>query len=237
MPLPTLVIGNKCHSSWSLRPWILMTQFGIAFEEKLIPFADPIDSPEWKDQIRKYSPAGKVPALVDGDVAVWESLAIMEYLAERHPELAIWPKDRAARAMARAIASEMHAGFSSIRGACPMNLGKRFGERDRGAGVAKDAARVQEIWRTARQRFGQEAEDGGPFLFGAFTAADAMYAPMATRFDTYAIPIDRDARAYVDAVMATPAFQEWRKAALAETWIVPEDEVDEEPVEVLRKAA
>ena len=233
----TLVIGNKCHSSWSLRPWILMRHFGIPFEEVLIPFADPIDSPEWKAKIRKYNPAGKVPALVDGDVTVWESLAIMEYLAETHPDLAIWPRDRAARAMARAIASEMHAGFSAIRGACPMNLGKRFAEKDRGPAVARDAARVQEIWRTARERFGQGASDGGPFLFGAFSAADAMYAPMVTRFDTYAIPADPGTRAYMDAVMGTAAFQEWRRAALAESWIVPEDEVDEEPVENFRKAA
>jgi glutathione S-transferase len=233
----TLVIGNKCHSSWSLRPWILMKQFGIPFKEVLIPFADPIDSPEWKAEVRKYTPAGKVPALVDGEVAVWESLAIMEYLAETHPDLPIWPRDRAARAMARSIASEMHAGFSGIRGACPMNLGKRYAEHDRGPGVAKDAARVQEIWRTARERFGQGASGGGPFLFGAFSAADAMYAPMVTRFDTYAIPADQTARAYMDAVMGTPAFQEWRRAALAETWIVPEDEVDEEPVENFRRAA
>ena len=229
----TLVIGNKCHSSWSLRPWILMKQFDIPFQEVLVPFADPIDSPEWKREIGKYSPAGKVPALVDGDVAVWESLAIMEYLAETHPDLAIWPRDRAARAMARSIASEMHAGFSAIRGACPMNLGKRFPKKDRGAGVAKDAARVAEIWRVARERFGS----GGPFLFGGFSAADAMYAPMVTRFETYSLPADPVVRAYMDAVMGTAAFQEWRKAALAESWIVPEDEVDEEPIEVFRKAA
>src|SRR5215210_3319497 len=233
----TLLIGNKCHSSWSLRPWILMKQFDIPFQEVLVPFADPIDSPEWKREIKKYSPAGKVPALVDGEVAVWESLAIMEYLAEKHLEHAIWPKDRAARAMARSISSEMHAGFSALRGACPMNLGKKYAYKDRGAGVAEDAARVAEIWRSARERFGNSATNGGPFLFGAFSAADAMYAPMATRFDTYALPADSAARAYIDAVLGTAAFQEWRQAALAESWIVPEDEVDEEPIENFRKAA
>jgi glutathione S-transferase len=233
MSVPTLVIGNKCHSSWSLRPWILMKHFGIPFDEVLIPFTDPIDSPEWKREVRKYSPAGKVPALVDGDIAVWESLAIMEYLAEEHPEHAIWPRDRAARAMARSIASEMHAGFSALRGACPMNLGKKYAYRDRGAAAAKDAARVAEIWRVARERFGS----GGPFLFGGFSAADAMYAPMVTRFETYSLPADPVVRAYMDAVMGTAAFQEWRKAALAESWIVPEDEVDEEPIEVFRRAA
>jgi glutathione S-transferase len=229
----TLVIGNKCHSSWSLRPWILMKQFGIPFTEVLIPFSDPMHSPEWKTKVRRYSPGGKVPGLVDGDVAVWESLAILEYLADTHPDLAIWPRDRAARAMARSISAEMHAGFSALRSACPMNLGKKFAVRDRGPQVAQDVARVAEIWTTARERFGE----GGPFLFGAFTAADAMYAPVVTRFDSYSLPADPVCQAYMEAVMATPAFQEWRRAALAETWIVPEDEVDEEPIGVFRKIA
>jgi glutathione S-transferase len=229
----TLVIGNKCHSSWSLRPWILMKQFGIPFTEVLIPFSDPMHSPEWKTKVRRYSPGGKVPGLVDGDVAVWESLAILEYLADTHPDLAIWPRDRAARAMARSISAEMHAGFSALRSACPMNLGKKFAARDRGPQVAQDVARVAEIWTTARERFGE----GGPFLFGAFTAADAMYAPVVTRFDSYSLPADPVCQAYMEAVMATPAFQEWRRAALAETWIVPEDEVDEEPIGVFRKIA
>jgi glutathione S-transferase len=229
----TLVIGNKCHSSWSLRPWILMKQFGIPFEEVLIPFSEPMHSPEWKAKVRQYAPGGKVPGLVDGDVAVWESLAIMEYLADTHPDLAIWPRDRAARAMARSISAEMHAGFSPLRSACPMNLGKKYAQKDRGPEVAKDVARVAEVWTAARERFGK----GGPFLFGAFTAADAMYAPVVTRFESYSIPVDPTCRAYMDAVMATPAFQEWRQAALAETWIVPEDEVDEEPIAVFRKVA
>jgi glutathione S-transferase len=229
--MPTLVIGNKCHSSWSLRPWILLRQLGIPFEEVLIPFTDPIDTPEWKAEVRKYSPAGKVPALVDGDVAAWDSLAIMEYVAELRPDLPVWPRDKAARAMARSISAEMHSGFSALRSACPMNLGKKYARRDRGPAVEKDVARIGEIWRTARERFGA----GGPFLFGAFGAADAMYAPVVTRFDTYSVPVDPACRAYMDAVLGTPAFQEWRAAALAETWIVPEDEVDEEPVAVLRK--
>jgi glutathione S-transferase len=231
--MATLVIGNKCHSSWSLRPWILMKQLGIPFEEVLIPFADPIDSPEWKAEVRRYSPAAKVPALVDGHVAVWESLAIMEYLADAHPDLAIWPRDRAARAMARSIAAEMHAGFSALRSACPMNLGKTYPERDRGPQVAKDVARIAEIWTTARERFGA----GGSFLFGAFTAADAMYAPVVTRFETYSIPVDPVSRAYMDAVLSTPAFRAWREAALREPWIVPEDEVGEEPIANHRTAA
>jgi glutathione S-transferase len=230
--MPTLVIGNKCHSSWSMRPWLVMTEFGIPFEERLIPFMDPIASPEWKEKLRPYSPAGRVPALVDGDVKVWDSLAIIEYLAETHPHLPIWPRERAARAMARAIAAEMHAGFQALRGACPMNLGKRFPQRDRGPAVANDAARVLDIWRTARDRFGQ----GGRFLFGAFSAADAMYAPVVTRFVTYSLPLDETGAAYAEAVQSLRSFQEWRRAALAEPWIVPEDEADEEPIEVLRTA-
>ena len=229
--MPTLVIGNKCHSSWSLRPWILMRQLGDPFDEVLVPFTDPIDTPEWKAQVRKYSPAGKVPALVDGDVAVWDSLAIIEYVAEMRPDLPVWPRERAARAMARSISAEMHSGFSALRSACPMNLGKRYAEKDRGAAVARDVARVTEIWRTARERYGAE----GPFLFGQFGAADAMYAPVVTRLDTYSIPVDSVSRAYMDAVLGTAAFQEWRAAALTETWIVPEDEVDEEPIATFRK--
>lgn len=229
--MPTLVIGNKVHSSWSLRPWILMRELGIAFDEVLIPFSNPFHSPEWKAKVRQYSPAAKVPALVDGEIAVWESLAIMEYVAELRPDLPVWPCDPGARAMARSISAEMHAGFGALRSACPMNLGKKYGEKDRGAAVATDVARIGEIWRTARERFGA----GGPFLFGQFGAADAMYAPVVTRFDTYSILVDPVCRAYMDAILGTAAFREWRAAALAETWIVPEDEVDEEPIATLRK--
>ncbi len=231
--MPTLIIANKCHSSWSLRPWLLMREFGISFDEVLIPFSDPIGNAEWKEKVRKYSPGGKVPALVDRDAVVWESIAIMDYLADLYPDLPVWPKGRPARAMARSIAAEMHAGFAALRKACPMNLGKKFAARDRGPEVAKDVARIVEIWTTARERFGQ----GGPFLFGAFCAADAMYAPVVTRFETYSLPADPVCRRYMDAILGTEGFQEWRAAALEEPWIVPEDEVDEEPIEVYRKAA
>jgi glutathione S-transferase len=228
--MPTLVIANKLYSSWSMRPWLLMRAFDIPFREVLVPFSSPMHSPEWKAEIRRYVPSGTVPALADGEVAVWESLAIIEYLADRHPELAIWPRDLAARAMARSISCEMHAGFTALRRACPMNLGKRFAERDRGPAVAANVARIAELWTLARERFGE----GGPFLFGAFSAADAMYAPVVTRLDTYSIAVDAVSRAYMDAVLLHPAFQEWRQAALQETWIVPEDEVDEAPAEVFR---
>ncbi|QFU16028.1 glutathione S-transferase family protein [Microvirga thermotolerans] len=226
--MPTLVIGNKLYSSWSMRPWLLMKQLGVAFDEVLVP----LDLPDTRTRVLAYSPAGKVPVLVDGDVTVWETLAIMEYVGDAYGA-PVWPEDRKARAMARVVASEMHAGFQALRSACPMNLGKKYATRDRGEAVARDVARFSEIVRDARKRFGV----GGPFLFGAFSAADAMYAPLATRLDTYSIPLDGTTQAYVDAILALPAFQEWRQAGLKEEWVVEADEVDEEPVAVYRGAA
>jgi glutathione S-transferase len=226
--MPTLVIANKLYSSWSLRPWLLMKQLGLAFDEIVIP----LDLPTTKAEVLKHSPAGKVPILIDGDVTVWETLAIMEYLGDG-PGAPVWPGDLKARAMARSISAEMHAGFSALRSACPMNLGKKYQKRDRGEAVARDVARFEDIVAQARGRFGQ----GGPFLFGAFSAADAMFAPLATRLDTYSIPLREETRAYVDAILALPAFREWLAAALKETWIVAADEVDEEPIANYRKAA
>jgi len=226
--MPTLVIANKCYSSWSLRPWLLMKQLGVAFDEITIP----LDLPDTKEKVLRHSPAGKVPILIDGDVTVWESISIMEYVAEAFGA-PVWSKDREARAMARSVAAEMHAGFMALRSACPMNLGKKYARKDRGEAVARDVARFSEIVRQARERFG----DGGPFLFGVFTAADAMYAPLVTRLETYSIALDGQARSYVDAILSLPAFQEWRSAALKETWIVDADEVDEEPTENYRNAA
>jgi glutathione S-transferase len=227
-PSPTLVIANKLYSSWSLRPWLLLRTLNIPFEEILIRLGEP----DTRSLILRHSPAGKVPVLIDGDIAVWETLAIAEYAAERWPDAGVWPADWAARALARAISSEMHAGFGALRSACPMNLGKRFASRDRGEAVMADVARIAALWRDARHRFGA----GGPFLFGQFSAADAMYAPVVTRFETYAIPVDPETRAYMDAVLALPSFGEWRDAALKETWVYGEDEVDEEPLANLRAA-
>jgi len=224
----TLVIANKTYSSWSLRPWLLMKQLGIAFDEVLIP----LDLPDTKARNRQYSPAGKVPILVHGDVTVWESLAIMEYLADAI-DAPVWPQDRKARAMARSVAAEMHSGFSHLRSVCPMNLGKKYAARDRGPGVVADVARFSEIVRHARESFG----DNGSFLFGGFSAADAMFAPLVTRLDTYSIPLDAATQAYADTVLSLPAFKEWRNAALQETWIVGHDEADEEPIANYRKAA
>lgn len=218
-----LIIANKNYSSWSLRPWLLLTELGIPFEEVLIPFGKTFDDPEWKRAISAFTPAGKVPALLDGEIQVWESLAIMEHVADARPDLPVWPRDRVARAMARSVAAEMHSGFQALRGACPMNLARRFHPRDRGARVAADVARITTIWREARQRFGA----GGPFLFGGFSAADAMFAPVTARFTTYSIALDPISAAYVEAVQGTAGFRAWREAALAEPWIVAEDEIDE----------
>ncbi|HSP26360.1 MAG TPA: glutathione S-transferase family protein [Saliniramus sp.] len=224
--MPTLVIANTVYSSWSLRHLILMLHQCLDFEEIVIT----IDQPDTRQNILKYSPAGKVPILVDGDTRVWDSLAIMETLAERHPDLPIWPEDPAARAMARSIAAEMHSGFGALRKAMPMNIAERFAHRERGAEVEADVERVTTIWREARSRFGA----GGPFLFGAeFGAADAMYAPVVTRFDTYSWPVDPTSRAYMDAVLALPAYREWLEGALAEGWIIDYD-IDEEPIAQLR---
>ena len=222
-----LIIANKNHSSWSLRPWLLLTELGIVFEEVLVPFGETFDDPEWKRTISAFTPAGKVPALVDGPVQVWESIAIMEYVADRFPEKHVWPSDPAARAMARSIASEMHAGFQALRNACPMNLAWEHAPRDRGEKVAADVARINRIWRDARERFGEKDPSGRPFLFGAFSAADAMFAPVTTRFTTYGIRLDAVGEAYIAAVQGTAGFQSWRTAALAEPWIVEEDEIDE----------
>ena len=223
----TLVIGNKCYSSWSLRPWILLRQLGVPFDEIVIPLYQEGS----KEKILEHSPAGKVPILKDGDITVWESLAIMDYVAEARPNITVWPKERNARAFARSISTEMHAGFAALRNACSMNLGKKFPAKDRGEEVSTDVKRITAIWREARQRFGH----GGPFLFGAFGAADAMYAPVVTRFETYSIPVDDMSRAYMDAVMSTAAFRDWRAAGLKESWVLTHVEVDEKPLENYRQ--
>ena len=222
-----LTIANKLYSSWSLRPWIVMRAFDIPFEETVIP----LYQPDSKARILQVSPTGKVPCLTDGDVRVWESLAIIEYLAEKFPEKGIWPKDPKARAHARAAASEMHAGFQALRSACPMNLGKRFAKKDRGAAAAADVARVTSLWKEARKSFGS----AGPFLYGEFSAADAMFAPVVTRLDTYQVEVEPDTRAYIDAVLSHPAFVTWREAALQEPWLLPHYEEGETPVEVYHR--
>ncbi len=210
----TLYVGNKNYSSWSFRPWIAMEAAGVPFKDVVIPFDFAAGNPEF----RKISPTGRVPVLHHGDVRVWESLAIIEYVAELFPEAGIWPNDRAARAEARAISMEMLSGFRALRGACPMNIRRAPGEIDLPEGVSDDVARIEAIWKAALAR------SGGPFLFGAFSAADAMCAPVVNRFEIYRLTKDETVLAYMARVKAHPAWQKWQAAALAEPWIVPEDE-------------
>jgi glutathione S-transferase len=213
-----LVIGNKNYSSWSLRPWIMMTMAEIPFNETLIV----LDQTDTKAKIAEHSGAGRVPVLHHGRITVWESLAIIEYLAELFPDRGIWPKGKAARATARAVASEMHSGFSALRNACPMNLRRPRKAIPLSTQVKADAARIDKIWSDCRKTYGKS----GPFLFGKFSGADAMFAPVVTRFDTYAIPCNEPSRRYMTAVMATPAFREWKEAGVKEPWRIAADEVD-----------
>jgi glutathione S-transferase len=217
MPL-TLIIGNKNYSSWSLRPWIAMKVAGIAFDEIVIPLYQPGS----REQVLQYSPAGKVPVLIDGDRHIWESLAILEYLAEKFPDAGLWPSDASARSHARVVAAEMHAGFAALRRACPMNLWLPLKPRPQTDEVMADVARIEALWSDCRARFGQ----GGRFLFGAFCGADAMYAPVVARLHNYGLGVGKPARVYMDAVMALPAWAEWRDAALKEPWVMRHNEPD-----------
>ncbi len=218
----TLIIGNKNYSSWSLRPWIAMKVAGIAFDEKVIPLYEPGS----REQVLKYSPAGKVPVLIDGDTPIWESLAILEHLAEKFPDARLWPSEPGARSHARAVASEMHAGFTALRSACPMNLWLPPRPRPQSEEVMADVARIEALWSDCRARFGQKADRGGPFLFGAFCAADAMYAPVVARLHGFGLPIGNTVRSYMNAVMGLPAWVEWRDAALQEPWVMRHNEPD-----------
>ncbi len=213
-----LLIGNKSYSSWSFRPWLAMKVAGIPFAEEVIS----LDAANFRERVRAISPTGKVPCLIDGENHVWESLAILEHLAEKHPQAGLWPADESARAHARSIAAEMHAGFSPLRQHYPMNLRRAIRHRKPTAEVVDNISRIDAMWSDCRARFGR----GGPFLFGAFGAADAMYAPVVSRFHTYAVEVRRETRAYMDAMMALPAWGEWCAAALQEPWILPQYDVD-----------
>jgi glutathione S-transferase len=213
----TLVIANKAYSSWSFRPWILMRHFGIAFDEVVIPLAQ--DST--RAEILRYSPAGKCPALRDGEITVWDSLAIIEYLADLYPDKPLWPKPRAARAQARSLAAEMHAGFMGLRGLMPMNMRRAVKKHELTPEASADVARIEQTFQQARDAFGQ----GGRFLFGDFSAADAMFAPVVNRLHVYDVPVTPATRAYMAAVMALPAWHEWRAQAEAEPWKIAKYEV------------
>ena len=208
-----LVIGNKNYSSWSMRPWLALRANNIAFEEIFIPlYTGDAD----KRKILDVSRSGKVPALIDGDVTVWDSLAIIEYLAERFPDAGLWPHDRARRAHARAISAEMHSGFLPLRNECGMNLHRPIGAIALSADARANVDRIQEIWSDCRERYGRQ----GPFLFGAFGAADAMFAPVVHRFRTYAIEVVPPVKAYMETMMALPAFAQWTEEGLAETLVI-----------------
>jgi len=209
----TLVIGNKNYSSWSLRPWLALRQTDIPFREIRIP----LYTPQSRTRILEYSPSGKVPVLSDGDVTVWESLAICEYLADRFPDKQLWPADLKARAFARAVACEMHAGFTELRSHMSFNARRYFPGQGRTPAVQKDIDRICTIWNDCRARYGA----GGPFLFGRFSVADAMYAPVALRFNTYVVELDPVSARYVAAIEALKPIQEWLAAANAEEETIP----------------
>lgn len=213
----TLWIGNKNYSSWSLRGWLACKLAGIAFEE--VPVR--LDAPDRWTRFRNFSPSGRVPVLKDGALAIWDTMAIGEYLAERFPARTLWPADPAARAVARAVAAEMHSGFAALRNQLPMNM-----HRDRpppawNADAQRDIDRVQEIWRGCRAAHGA----GGPYLFGHLTLADCFYAPVVSRFTTYRVTMDGACSAYCEAMWEWPALDAWRAAALAETWVIEHDEI------------
>lgn len=205
----TLIIGNKNYSSWSMRPWLLLRQAGIPFDEVRIP----LYVPGSEIDLAKWSPSGKVPALHDGEIRVWDSLAICEYLAERFPDKPLWPDDAAARAVARSVSAEMHAGFGALREHMSMNIRARYPGQGRTPDCLADIERILAIWTDCRARFG----GGGDFLFGRFGIADAMFAPVVLRFETYGVALEGAARDYADAVLALPALQAWVADAVAET--------------------
>jgi glutathione S-transferase len=207
-----LHVGNKNYSSWSLRPWLAMRQSGIPFREELHQIEG--DGP--RRRIRELSPGGRVPFLQSGDFVTWDSLAIVEHVAELHPEAGLWPKDARARALARSACAEMHSGFQALRTAMTMNVRKRYPRGPRTPDVQADVDRIVALWSQLRGAHGR----GGPFLFGTFTAADAFYAPVVTRFRTYDVPLDAPSQAYCESILALPAMQEWCAAAEAEPWTI-----------------
>lgn len=215
MPSYTLVIGNKNYSSWSMRPWLLLRHFEIPFAEQVIPLFEP----GYAAAIRAFSPSGKVPLLIHGDLRIWDSLAICEYLAERHPVL--WPQDAAARAMARSVSAEMHAGFMALRSHFQCNIRRRT-PRVPAPEVQADIDRITQLWTDCRSQFGQ----AGPFLFGAFSVADAMYAPVCFRFQTYGVHLSGAAGVYLATMLATSAMQELAHDAALEPFRIAKYEAE-----------
>ncbi|MBV9840732.1 MAG: glutathione S-transferase family protein [Sphingomonadaceae bacterium] len=215
-----LFIGNKAYSSWSMRGWLAVRQSGLPFEEIVVPLYD--EAWDRRREGDEFAPSsGKVPILWDGDVVVWDSLAIVEFLADRVGRELFWPADEAARAMARSMAAEMHSGFANLRREHTMNIRRRYPPQPLTPGVAADVGRIYELWAQARARFGGD----GPFLFGAFGAADIMFAPVATRLVTYSIPVPRFAASYLEALFAHHFVQDWIAGAQAEDWVIEKFEM------------
>ena len=213
----TLVIGNKNYSSWSMRPWVAATAFGIPFTEVRVL----LDQPDTAHNIARYSAAGRVPVLLAGEMTIWDSLAICEYLAEQFPDKHMWPQDVAARAMARSVVAEMHSGFAGLRSAMSMNIKASMPGRGRTAEAQADIARICEIWEECLARFGHHR-----FLFGDFSIADAFFAPVVTRFKTYGVALPPAQQAYCDRVLSHPAVERWINEALAETETAPAHDAD-----------
>jgi glutathione S-transferase len=211
-----LLIGNRNYSSWSLRPWLVLKHFDVPFEDEVLQ----LQGEGFRDVLAQRSPTAKVPVLQDGDLVIVETIAIIEYLADRFPEKAIWPADIGQRALARAASAEMHSAFQSLRSHAPMNLRASHPGKVNTDTVLKDLHRLETLWGDLLAR------SGGPFLFGAFTAADAMFAPVATRIRTYALPVSDLAAGYVEAIYGLPAFQDWLAQARHEPWVVDDDEID-----------
>ena len=220
MAKPLMLVGNQNYSSWSLRPYMALAMADIAFDKQMIRLL----VPGFKAKLAKYNAAGKLPLLIHNGNTIWDTLAIIEYAAETWPDKNLWPKNKKARAMARSVSAEMHSGFFAIRNACPMNL-RRPAKLPPGginAAVRADVDRLEALWTQCRKLHGK----GGPFLFGKFSAADAMFTPVATRLHTFAIPVKSATRAYMDALFATKAFVQWKAEAALEPWVIAEDEVD-----------
>jgi glutathione S-transferase len=203
-----IILGNKNYSSWSLRPWLVLKHLGVPFDEHVIP----LDQSSSAEEIRKYSPSGRVPVLIDGNTVVWDSLAICEYLNELFPDRKLWPSDAKARATARSVSAEMHSGFTALRQNLPMKFRDSFPDTKLAPEVKAEIDRIIQLWSDCRSHFGS----GGPYLFGAFTMADAMYAPVVSRFKTYGVRLAGSAAAYAEAIWSMPEVQAWLTAARAE---------------------